>query len=124
MAKKEVKVLVAALFIRNYYLELIQGFNQHTDGTSEEFSGLYQFPHQKIPTNPYKVKENASWARLQSLCVRVQHMCRGDAYQCSSRGDGEIISLIDEWKSAAAAKTCTQTGGQLRKQKLNDPYLL
>lgn len=35
----------------------------------------------------------------------------------------EIIRLIGDRQSAAAAKTCAQTGRQLRKQKWNDPYL-
>lgn len=35
----------------------------------------------------------------------------------------EIIRLIGDRESAAAAKTCAQTGRQLRKQKWNDPYL-
>lgn len=110
--------------MRNYYLEQIWGSNQRTDGAAEGFSGLYQFLHQKIPTKPYKVNKNASWERRRGLSIRVQRMCGLDPYQCGSRGDREILRLIGDWKSAAAAKTCTQTGRQLRKQKWSDPYLL
>lgn len=35
----------------------------------------------------------------------------------------EIMRLIGDQESAAAAKTCAQTRRQLRKQKWNDPYL-
>lgn len=35
----------------------------------------------------------------------------------------EIIRLIGDRESAAAAKTRARTGRRLRKQKWNDPYL-
>lgn len=105
------------LFMRKLLSETYRPLTSNTDTTSEEFS-VRKSQHNHIRSR------KAPHGQDCGVCASMCSVCGGDAYRCSSRGDGEIIRLIGNWKSAAAAKTSTQTGGQLSKQKWKDPYLL
>lgn len=61
--------------------------------------------------------------KTAGVCASVGSVCAGLIRISAVAVAIEIIRLIGDRQSAAAAKTCAQTGRQLRKQKWNDPYL-